>query len=188
MCVRHASQRTDNHRHRLGYFGDGARASDALLYQAQAITRCPNGDLYIADTGNHRIRRIAAPSPASPGAALADAPISTVLGDGIAAASGEGAPANTFPIAAPRGIVCDGAGNVFATSGTAVRGLAADDSGIVDGRGRVHTLWRRTAQSPAQALQCIAAIAITPRIVVNQAASELVVADTCTGKALMLKR
>ena len=41
----------------LGYFGDGAQATDALLHGPEALTRC--GDqLYVADTGNHRIRRI----------------------------------------------------------------------------------------------------------------------------------
>jgi hypothetical protein len=64
---------------RLGYFGDGGTATSALLYAPQAITRCGNGDLFVADTGNERGRRI-------DGAGL----ITTVVGDGTAASSGEG--------------------------------------------------------------------------------------------------
>jgi sugar lactone lactonase YvrE len=49
-----------NAKHSLGFAGDGAAATAALLYQPQALTKCANGDLFIADTGNNRIRRVAA--------------------------------------------------------------------------------------------------------------------------------
>ena len=40
-----------------GFFGDGGPAASALLFAPQAITRCANGDLFVADTGNNRVRR-----------------------------------------------------------------------------------------------------------------------------------
>ena len=49
-----------NTSHALGFAGDGGDASAALLFEPTALTRCPNGDLFIADTGNNRIRRVAA--------------------------------------------------------------------------------------------------------------------------------
>ena len=117
-----------------GFAGDGGPASSALFDQPHAITRCPNGDFFVADTYNHRVRRIAG-----------DGTITTVLGDGAAASSGEGAPANTFAVDHPRGLVCDDLGNVFVSSTSTVRMLLADDAGIVDGTGSVHTILRRAA-------------------------------------------
>ncbi|MEZ4364701.1 MAG: hypothetical protein R2939_00250 [Kofleriaceae bacterium] len=66
----------------LGFFGDGGAADAALLHGPRAVTRCASGDMYIADTDNHRVRRVEA------GTGI----ISTVLGDGVAASSGEGCP------------------------------------------------------------------------------------------------
>src|SRR5262249_6460110 len=45
-----------------GFAGDGGAATDALLYRPGALTRCTNGDFFIADTGNNRVRRVAATS------------------------------------------------------------------------------------------------------------------------------
>jgi DNA-binding beta-propeller fold protein YncE len=68
-----------------GFFGNGAAATSALFNAPQAITRCSNGDLFVADTSNHRVRRIAAGTNV----------ITTVLGDGSASSSGEGGPATS---------------------------------------------------------------------------------------------
>ena len=67
-----------NTSHSLGFAGDGGPATAALLYRPTALTRCPNGDLFIADTGNNRIRRVTAGT------------ITTVLGDGVPRIVGRG--------------------------------------------------------------------------------------------------
>ena len=101
------------------------------LYEPEALTKCPNGDLFIADTGNHRVRRIDAQSQT----------ITTVLGVGIPASSGEGMPASAFPVDSPAGLACDEANNLFVTSRTTIRMLPASDPapglqwGTVDGTG-----------------------------------------------------
>ena len=100
------------------------------------MTRCANGDLFIADTGNHRIRRI----DASTGI------ISTVLGLGIEASSGQGFPATDFPVDEPLGLACDAFGNLFATSTNTVRLLPASDLHIVDGSGPVQTIYNQGAR------------------------------------------
>lgn len=41
-----------------GFSGDGGPARLAMLSQPKGITVSPNGSLYIADRGNHRIRRV----------------------------------------------------------------------------------------------------------------------------------
>ena len=106
-----------------GYFGDDLAATAALLDGPTALTLAPSGDLFVADTGNQRVRRIAA------GTGI----ITTVLGDGVAASSGEGAPATAFPVNAPRGLTTDARGNLYVTSSTALRLLPADGDDAVDG-------------------------------------------------------
>lgn len=149
----------------LGYFGDGGLATSALLFGPTAIARCPNGDLFVADAGNHRVRRIAA----------ATGTISTVVGDGVPASSGEGAPSSTFPIHAPAGLACDALGNLFVTSSTTIRLLPADDSGVVDGSGRVMTIYGEAPRTfPASVTSCLTGIASVDATTVRAL-------DSCTG-------
>ena len=43
-----------------GYAGDGGPANQAKFFGADAIAFDTNGDSYIADNGNHRIRKVEA--------------------------------------------------------------------------------------------------------------------------------
>ena len=160
-----------NTSHSLGFAGDGGPAAGALLFEPTALTRCANGDLFIADTGNNRIRRVTGGT------------ISTVLGDGVPASSGEGAPARTFPVDQPRGLACDAFGDLFVTSATTVRLLPASDSGIVDGSGVVQTIYGAPPRTafPSSVTACLTGIAVT-------GASQLQVADACTGLLVQLDR
>ncbi len=83
----------------LGFFGDGGLATDALLHAPVAVTRC-GGDLFIADTGNHRIRRVSGTTGT----------ISTVL-----------------MIESPSGLDCDDAGNLYVSSPTRVELLTPEN-------------------------------------------------------------
>ena len=161
-----------NASHSLGFAGDGGPASAALLFEPTAITRCAGGDLFIADTGNNRVRRV-----------TTDQTISTVLGDGVAASSGEGTPARTFPVDAPRGLACDAFGDLFATSATTVRLLPASDAQVVDGSGAVQTIYGvppRTA-FPASVTNCLTGLAVT-------SPTEVQITDACTGLMVQLDR
>ncbi|MBW3622579.1 MAG: hypothetical protein KY468_04125, partial [Armatimonadetes bacterium] len=42
-----------------GYGGEGGLAPQALLQKPQAVLEAPDGTVYIADAGNHRIRAVA---------------------------------------------------------------------------------------------------------------------------------
>jgi cysteine-rich repeat protein len=158
----------------LGYFGDDVTiAAAALLYAPEAITRCANGDLFIADTGNHRVRRVAAGTNM----------ISTVLGVGVAASSGEGFPATTFPVHAPLGLACDAIGNLFVTSTTTVRLVPANASGVVDGTGEVQTIYGGPPYEtfPASVTTCLTGLAVVD-------SSKVQVVDSCTGLLVELRR
>ena len=158
--------------HRFGFGGDGGDAGAALLYLPGAVTRCPNGDFFIADTGNNRVRRVDGSNV-----------ITTVLGDGTPSSSGQGAPANTFSVNAPLGLACDATGNVFVSSTTAVRILAADDSGVVDGTGAVSTIYGAPPRVafPDSNTECLTGVAVTN-------ATTIEVADSCTGLVVALTR
>jgi cysteine-rich repeat protein len=152
----------------LGYFGDDGQATAALLYGPRAITQCGNGDLFIADTSNQRVRRVT-PSGV----------ITTVLGDGVAASSGGGHPARDFPVDTPLGLTCDSFGNLFVTSSSTIRFLHADDNGEVDGNGTVSTLHQGSfEQTPTFCLTGIEAIDATT----------LWATDSCGGILLELSR
>jgi cysteine-rich repeat protein len=154
-----------------GYFGDGVPAAVALLQEPRAVTRCPNGELFIADTGNHRVRRVSGGM------------ITTVLGDGNPASSGEGGPASTFPVDTPLGLVCDASGNLFVTSTTTVRLLPADPAGVVDGTGTVQTIF---ALPPRETFPASAAACLTGIVTVD--ATTVQVADACSGLLIRLER
>lgn len=85
-----------------GDFGDGGSAPLAQLNQPGACAIDTAGNLYIADTLSHRIRKVT-PSGI----------ISTVAGTGIAGFSGDGGPATAAQLNAPSGIAAEDDGNLF---------------------------------------------------------------------------
>ena len=88
-----------------GFAGDGGPATKAMLNYAAAVALDSAGNAYIADTINHRIRRV----DASTGR------IETIAGTGAAGFSGDGGPALAAEITFPAGIAVDQSGRVFFT-------------------------------------------------------------------------
>ena len=86
-----------------GFGGDGGPAKNAILNHAAAMASDVDGNLYVADTINHRIRRV----DASTGL------ISTIAGNGVNGFSGDGGPAIDAEISFPAGIAVDGSGRVY---------------------------------------------------------------------------
>ena len=76
-----------------GYAGDGAAATRAHLNGPQALAVDDLGNVYIADTGNNRVRRV-----------TPDGTISTVAGNGTVAFSGDDGPAVAASLNAPAGL------------------------------------------------------------------------------------
>jgi sugar lactone lactonase YvrE len=85
-----------------GYAGDGGPASGAQLNGPRAVAVDAAGNLYIADTGNHAIRKISA-----------DGAIATVAGNGRSGYAGDGAGAASANLNSPGGVAVDSSGVVY---------------------------------------------------------------------------
>lgn len=76
-----------------GSSGDGGPATSATLRIPSAVTEDASGNLYIADTGNQRIRRVDTTGV-----------ITTVAGNGKAGYNGDGSPATAYWLNGPAGV------------------------------------------------------------------------------------
>ena len=74
-----------------------------------------SGNLYIADTGNHKIRRVTAIDGVITDSSCSSncSVISTVAGTGAAGSSGDGWFATWARLDNPEGVCVDAAGNIF---------------------------------------------------------------------------
>ncbi len=86
-----------------GATGDGAPAAAATLNFPHDIAFDAQGNLYIADTNNHKIRMVS----------LATLNISTLAGSGTQGYSGDGGPATAAQLNFPTGVALDSSGTVF---------------------------------------------------------------------------
>jgi sugar lactone lactonase YvrE len=77
-----------------GYGGDDALAVDALIDTPRGIALADDGNLFVADSGNHRVRRVN----------LVNGNIYTVVGTGEAGYDGDGATAAAARVQGPRGL------------------------------------------------------------------------------------
>jgi hypothetical protein len=101
-----------------GFAGDGGPATAAELDAPGAVTVDGAGNLVLADTGNNRIRVVAATSGRFYGQAMTAGDIYTVAGTGGIGYSGDGGPATAAKLDAPASVAVDAAGNlVLADSG-----------------------------------------------------------------------
>jgi uncharacterized protein (TIGR03437 family) len=99
------------------WVGDGGPAVSAILIQAEGVLADGSGNLYIADAGDHRVRKVAS-----------NGVIETLAGTGIPGFSGDGGPAAQAQLNSPYGLAMDSQGNLFiADLGNArVRKVASD--------------------------------------------------------------
>jgi uncharacterized protein (TIGR03437 family) len=100
-----------------GFSGDGGPAAQALLNHPTGLAFDAWGNLYIADAGNNRIRKI-----------TPDGTISTVAGSADAGFAGDGGPAVGAQLSVPfsQAVATDAAGNVLMVDGNRIRKLMGD--------------------------------------------------------------
>jgi uncharacterized protein (TIGR03437 family) len=87
---------------KYGYSGDNGQATTAQLGAPQGVTVDASGNLYIADTGNQRIRLV-----------NTSGVITTIAGTGMTGFTGDGSAATAATFSSPVAVVVDASGNVY---------------------------------------------------------------------------
>ena len=106
---------------RASFSGDGGNADSAQIFYPTAVAVDHNGNIYIADTYNFRIRKVNA----------TDGVITTIAGNGSGVFSGDGGPATAAELGYPSGVAVDTAGNVYIADGGNARIRKINTSGII---------------------------------------------------------
>ena len=103
-----------------GNIGDGRAAPAAQLRDISGVAADGAGNIYIADQGNHRIRKV---SPKGV--------ITTAAGVGHPGYSGDGGAATAAQLNSPRGLTVDGAGNLYIADWNNRRVRKVDPKGAI---------------------------------------------------------
>ncbi len=114
-----------------GFSGDGGPATEAQIssFFGGGVAFDQSGNLYIADTGNYRIREVAVVSGTQYGISMTAGNIYTIAGNGTEGSSGDGGPALQASLN-PVGLTLDSEGNIyFANNGGLIRRV--DKGGII---------------------------------------------------------
>ena len=85
-----------------GFSGDGAAAASAALNAPFGVAVDGAGNVYIAEFGNNRVRKVDSKGI-----------ITTVAGTGVSAYGGDGGPALSAQLNGPQGVAVDSAGNLY---------------------------------------------------------------------------
>jgi len=85
-----------------GWIGDGGPAIQAILRQPGGVAADANGNIYIAETGGHRVRKMDRSGA-----------ITTLAGTGVVGFGGDGGPAALAQLSSPYGVAADILGNVY---------------------------------------------------------------------------
>jgi NHL repeat len=108
-----------------GFSGDGGAATAAKLSGPYGVSVDASGTIYIADTGNHRVRNISSGT------------ITTIAGTGTSGFTGDGGTATSAQLASPHDAIADTSGNVYIadTGNNRVRKITSGTISTIAGGG-----------------------------------------------------
>ncbi|RSL18524.1 Ig-like domain-containing protein [Edaphobacter aggregans] len=99
------------------FSGDGGAASSATLKGPRGVWTDPAGNIYIADSGNNRIREVLNPASGLAGAGN----IQTIAGSGATSSTGDNGLATLATLNNPQGVLVDSSSNVYIAESSKVR-------------------------------------------------------------------
>jgi uncharacterized protein (TIGR03437 family) len=99
---------------------DGIPAVSASLFKPQAVAIDKTGNVYIAETGNHRVRKVGL-----------DGIITTVAGIGTPGSSGDGGAAAAAQLNLPVGLAIDSSGNLYIAESNGNRVRKVTPGGVI---------------------------------------------------------
>ena len=161
------------------YSGDGGQGASARLFHPTNAAVDGSGNLYIADAGNNRVRKVSVSGVISTFAGTGAAGASGEGGQAMAAQlngdSGNGGQATAAQLNGPTAVVVDGTGNVYIADSAAVRKVAP--GGTVSNLAGTGIAGYSGDGGPATAAQLNG-----PSGMALDAAGDLFIADTNNGR------
>jgi len=103
-----------------GFGGDGGPATEAEFDRPNGLFVTSEGNIYISDLGNNRIRRVGS-----------DGIIQTIAGDGRAKYLGDGGPATEASLNTPSGLFVDASGSIYVCDSRNKKVRKIDPSGTI---------------------------------------------------------
>jgi Bacterial Ig-like domain (group 3)/NHL repeat len=152
-----------------GFFGDGGLATSASLNTPTAVAVDANGNIYIADSNNHRIR------------VVANGNINTFAGNGTAGYSGDGGAATGASLYTPRGVAVDTNGVVYIadTNNHVVRKVSAGTISTIAGNAQQQGFYGDNGTAGSAGLD-------TPTGVAVDATGKVYIADSNNHRVRLL--